>query len=79
MSQPVTAREIQRHIMRQRFQKSFILHNFTPSQWFECDIFEVTGNGYFIEYEIKGDYPLTASSRVLLGFRHKNNSHKRLK
>lgn len=30
-----------------------MLHNYTPSRWFECDAFEVTKAGYFREYEVK--------------------------
>jgi hypothetical protein len=52
----MTARQIQIRIIRRRFEKSFLLPNYTPSQWFECDIFEVTKAGYFREYEIKLTY-----------------------
>lgn len=27
--------------------------NFTPCGWFECDLWEVTKNGYGVEYEVK--------------------------
>lgn len=30
-----------------------MMPNYTPSQWWECDIFAVTKAGYFVEYEIK--------------------------
>jgi len=30
-----------------------MLPNYTPPQWYECDLFVATKNGYSIEYEIK--------------------------
>lgn len=33
--------------------RSFVIPNYTPSGWFESDIFELTKSGYFREYEIK--------------------------
>lgn len=42
-----------------RWQRSFVLPNFTPMKWWECDVFEVTKAGYFREYEVKisrGDF-----------------------
>jgi hypothetical protein len=33
--------------------RSTVLNNFTPRNWFECDVFQITDAGYFVEYEIK--------------------------
>lgn len=44
---------IQRRLMLDRYRRSFVLPNFTPPEWFECDVFEITESGYFREYEIK--------------------------
>ncbi len=30
-----------------------MMTNFTPRQWFECDLAVVTKAGYFVEYEVK--------------------------
>lgn len=49
----MTARDIQRTLMRQRFAQSKLWPNYTPRGWFECDLMEVTSSGYFVEYEIK--------------------------
>ncbi len=49
----LTEKDVQRWLMRERYAKGFVLPNFTPSEWFECDVFEVTPAGYFREYEIK--------------------------
>lgn len=49
----MTARDIQRTLMRGRFAKSKVWPNYTPNGWFECDLIEITSAGYFIEYEIK--------------------------
>lgn len=49
----MTAKDIQRALCRDLFQQSFVLPNYTPSNWFECDVFEVTAAGFFREYEIK--------------------------
>ncbi len=40
-------------IMRDRWERNFVLPNFTPPGWWECDVFEVTKSGYFREYEVK--------------------------
>lgn len=39
--------------MRDSYARNFVLPNYTPVTWFECDVFEVTQAGYFVEYEIK--------------------------
>lgn len=42
-----------------RWLRSTIMPNFTPVGWWENDVFEITGAGYWIEYEIKvsrGDF-----------------------
>lgn len=49
----MTARDIQRRLLVERYRRSFVLHNYTPRGWFECDVFEVTEAGIFVEYEIK--------------------------
>jgi len=40
-------------IMRPRYRRAFVLPNYTPHHWFECDVFEVTAAGFFREYEVK--------------------------
>lgn len=45
-------------VMRDRFLRSLVLPNYTPGVgadgWcWECDVFELTGTGLFIEHEIK--------------------------
>lgn len=40
-------------IMRPRYRRAFVLPNYTPMNWFECDVFEVTAAGFFREYEVK--------------------------
>ena len=49
----MTAREIQRRLIYDLFRRNFVVPNFTPSGWFECDVFEITQAGFFREYEIK--------------------------
>lgn len=50
----MTAREIQRLIMIDCYKKqSFSCPNYTPKNWWECDVFELTKGGLFREYEIK--------------------------
>lgn len=49
----MTARDIQRRIIVDRYARSTCLPNYTPTGWFESDVFELTKAGYFREYEIK--------------------------
>jgi len=53
----MTARDIQVALIRERYSRNLCMPNYTPSGWFECDVFELTPADYFHEYEIK----LTAS------------------
>lgn len=39
--------------MAERYRRSFVLPNYTPAGWWECDVFEMTQAGFFREYEIK--------------------------
>lgn len=50
-------------IMRERLRRNFVLPNYTPAKWWECDVFELTEAGFFREYEIKltlGDFKADA-------------------
>lgn len=40
-------------LMRERHRRNFVLPNYTPRKWWECDVFELTDAGYFREYEVK--------------------------
>ncbi len=65
----MTARDIQRRLIVDRYRRSFVLHNYTPAKWWECDVFECTKAGYFREYEIKitrGDFNADAKKRETL-------------
>lgn len=44
---------IQRSLMLGRYSRSIVCPNYTPKDWFECDLIEVTKSGFFREYEIK--------------------------
>jgi len=51
--------QIARRIIYDRYRRNYCLNNYTPPQWFECDVFELTSSGFFREYEIKqsrGDF-----------------------
>lgn len=51
--------QIARRIIYDRYRRNYCLNNYTPPQWFECDVFELTRSGFFREYEIKttrGDF-----------------------
>lgn len=50
---PPTAWEFACRFMSAQHRVHFVLPNYTPLNWFECDIFELTKSGYFREYEIK--------------------------
>lgn len=60
----MTARDIQRRLIFDRYRRSFTLGNYSPARWWECDVFEITSAGFFYEYEIKmtrGDFWADAS------------------
>lgn len=52
MAENMTAREIIDALCH-RWLQSFMLPNYTPRGWWECDVFEMTKSGYFREYEVK--------------------------
>lgn len=54
MSKPVTERDVQLAIVRD-LGASIVCAapNYTPGQWWECDLWTVTRSGYAVEYEIK--------------------------
>jgi hypothetical protein len=52
-------REIQNKLWYRLQSSLIVVPNFTPAQWFECDVFSVTKAGYWTEQEIKltaGDF-----------------------
>lgn len=49
----MNARDIQRRIIAERYAASFTIPNFTPRDWWEMDVCEITKAGYLREYEIK--------------------------
>lgn len=49
----MTARDIQRRLVVERYHRSFVICNFTPTGWFEADVMEITKAGFFVEYEVK--------------------------
>lgn len=51
----MTAAQIIHVLRRNRYDRSTVVPNFTPQGWFECDLFELTGAGLFVEYEVKID------------------------
>jgi hypothetical protein len=59
----LNARDIQARLMVERYRRNFVLPNYTPHGWYECDVFELTPAGYMREYEIKltkGDFKADA-------------------
>lgn len=49
----MTEREIQRTLFWQFRSGLIVLPNYTPADWFECDLFHITRAGYWHEHEIK--------------------------
>jgi hypothetical protein len=51
---PMTAREIQNALFREYGHRMQIaMPNYTPKNWFECDLFAATKAGFMYEYEVK--------------------------
>lgn len=53
-------------LMRGIYRRHFVLPNYTPAGWYECDVFEITKAGYFREYEVKltrADFKADAEKR----------------
>ncbi len=40
-------------LMQDLIRRSLVMPRYTPVGWWECDVFELTGSGYFREYEVK--------------------------
>lgn len=49
----MTVHQIQRALMADRWRQGFCLPNYTPPEWWECDVFYLSKAGYFSEFEIK--------------------------
>lgn len=52
MSEP-TAYELIQKLIVEKCHKSTMLANYTPGNWWECDVFQLTQAGYWHEYEVK--------------------------
>jgi hypothetical protein len=48
-----TEREIVDSLRRSRWTDHIAMPNFTPPDWWECDLFVLTRSGYFWEFEVK--------------------------
>jgi hypothetical protein len=62
----MNAREIQQRLIVERYRRGICVPNYTPKDWWECDVFELTPAGYFREYEIKmtvADFRADAATR----------------
>ena len=71
----MTAYDIARAIMSNRWRRSFVLPCYTPRGWWECDVFELTAAGYFREYEIKlsvADFRADAGKKWFGTYRYEN-------
>jgi len=53
IDEPATEKAIIRSLMSRRFPKHFCLPNYSPWQWWECDLFTITPAGYWWEFEVK--------------------------
>lgn len=49
----MTEQSIQRLLFLRHRSAQFVLPNYTPPGWYECDLFVLSAAGYSIEYEIK--------------------------
>jgi hypothetical protein len=50
----LTAKDIQRRILADCYRRrTFACPNYTPKDWWECDVFELTKTGRFREFEVK--------------------------
>ena len=53
LTRPINANQITHFILGSRWMKSFALPRYTPMGWWECDVFQITKAGYWVEYEVK--------------------------
>jgi hypothetical protein len=69
-----TAADIEFALMR-RHGKTTIMPRFTPAHWWECDVCEITANGYMREFEIKtsrSDFLRDAKKHTFAGWNSPN-------
>lgn len=48
-----TEKAVQQVIVSGRYRRNFVLTNYTPKDWWECDVFELTPARRWCEYEVK--------------------------
>lgn len=53
LDKELTEKVVQSLIMRDRWVKNFCLPGYTPAGWWECDVFQITEAGYWVEFEVK--------------------------
>lgn len=53
VTRTVSYDDIEYTLMHQRYSRATIMPRYTPKNWWECDVCEITDSGYFREYEIK--------------------------
>ncbi len=49
----LTAKDIQHRLISDLSSNSAFMPNYTPTAWFESDVYAVTRAGYSVEYEVK--------------------------
>ncbi len=67
--------DIQCHLIRHLQNAGLVFPNFTPKDWWECDLICITKAGYFREYEIKltkSDFKADAKKARYLRARGRN-------
>ena len=59
----LTERDLQLRFFWERWMKTLLIPNYTPDDWYETDVFEMTVGGFFREFEIKlNKYDLAADA-----------------
>lgn len=53
LDDPLTERQVTKLLVRDRYATHTVLANYTPSNWWECDLVMITSSGYWHEFEVK--------------------------
>lgn len=53
LDESLTEKQVTKLLIRDRWQTHTVLANYTPGNWWECDLVMISNSGYWHEFEVK--------------------------